>query len=1006
MAKVTSRRRPSQPGVQAGADSVAAKGVAASSPSSPPALAATTTSSSTVQAGDFLFGPGECDEPIPTPPLVRRYRYNVLIGLPPVDGVPVAPPLTVGSLIAKAMTPGATEAAGTLADFVDGVPINAEALLETKGAWHRPLLPEVVVADIGALARTGTAAASGKRWSIDPTAPVLATLAAGGEVIVPVLNGASVQRIRLRAGEAALREAPAVHVVDDATIAMARATVCLPGLARPVALTARQKGDLLQGRPVVSGRGRDAVILCKAALARSSQSAMVAGSIETGLGTVVVASPPPVAPSVPPAGSSAPPPLPPPARSGAGPDVASSPPAVVEMALLVPFEQRWTLKTYERGELISAIGLTPLEEVTIEVFSWDRRKSSVEDSSSSEAERTAEAQSIDRDTRDVFSELTRNSSFTWGLKGELSAGGYGSIGGNVGGGNTLNDVARRTGQTLQEATEKSTEKVKSSRQTKITEAIEEGSETRTTRKLRNANQAYPVTYNYFEVLARYSVVTDCLADEIVPVLTVPGAGGRLVVDVDFVRGNEAQLRRGLLTAALAAGFDAARLLWMRERACEELCRECLCSSDAPNANSALFMPAAAAAMALSRAVVQMPATPTSVDWRGFFHTIAPLPMGSAVPLGVTYDQMRRSLCVAALEWLQPGLWGGLHSAARALLAGSAPAPAQVMALYAAIVSVDPAVFDRATAPDAQVKGELQSHVGRLVNAAYATGARASLAAMIQNHVRGINATLDAIVDSLARLPVSSDAQARNLIVMVILYVVDQRVGFATTVDGGVKPLVQPAKDAIKPWLDERSGQDQAARTAAAAARTAREGAITAMFPTSKVLAARERFDALKRHIEDNNDYYAFLLLTEQIARGRYVAPPAIGLFLPLITPRPVAVIDGRLCFAFNADAPGARAVFDRIGKLTQGLVNDGKALEVTLPTPGFVIEPKLSMCSAAESYVEEARRIELEQRQALAIQAEMEAKRRRALIEGPTPVLDPFDPTPAALRIALEQPQP
>ena len=93
----------------------------------------------------------------------------------------------------------------------------------------------------------------------------------------------------------------------------------------------------------------------------------------------------------------------------------------------------------------------------------------------------------------------------------------------------------------------------------------------------------------------------------------------------------------------------------------------------------------------------------------------------------------------------------------------------------------------------------------------------------------------------------------------------------------------------------------------------------------------------------------------------------------------------------------------QVAALVDAVTNDGREVDVTLPTPGFVVEPKLSMCTAAEPYIEEARRIELEQRQALAIQAGMEAKRRTRLMEGPQPSLEPFDREAAAIKVSLQQ---
>src|SRR5690606_23283067 len=45
-----------------------------------------------------------------------------------------------------------------------------------------------------------------------------------------------------------------------------------------------------------------------------------------------------------------------------------------EIGLYTSFEQEWELKGYSRGALLNSITLSPREEVTVEVFTFDRLK--------------------------------------------------------------------------------------------------------------------------------------------------------------------------------------------------------------------------------------------------------------------------------------------------------------------------------------------------------------------------------------------------------------------------------------------------------------------------------------------------------------------------------------------------------------------------------------------------------------------------------------------------------
>jgi hypothetical protein len=137
-----------------------------------------------------------------------------------------------------------------------------------------------------------------------------------------------------------------------------------------------------------------------------------------------------------------------------------------------------------------------------------------------------------------------------------------TIGGNAGTKQVVGNITRTTLQNFHEQTIKASEKVHISRQLKITESEETGSENRTTRKLRNNNLCHPVTYHYFELDARYEVTTQFTKSEAVFVLLVNNPLARPNYGVDFIRTYETVLRSALLDPAVASGFDAARTLWI------------------------------------------------------------------------------------------------------------------------------------------------------------------------------------------------------------------------------------------------------------------------------------------------------------------------------------------------------------------------------------------------------------------------------------------------------------
>ena len=92
---------------------------------------------------------------------------------------------------------------------------------------------------------------------------------------------------------------------------------------------------------------------------------------------------------------------------------------VFELALHLPWTQTWTLLGYSRGVLLNTVSLSPQEETTIEIFTWDRRKSEAERTSSVESENSLEGSDTTRITSDVLRETQSSNEFTFKAGGEF-----------------------------------------------------------------------------------------------------------------------------------------------------------------------------------------------------------------------------------------------------------------------------------------------------------------------------------------------------------------------------------------------------------------------------------------------------------------------------------------------------------------------------------------------------------------------------------------------------------
>ncbi len=254
-------------------------------------------------------------------------------------------------------------------------------------------------------------------------------------------------------------------------------------------------------------------------------------------------------------------------------------PGGYEFVLRCPHRQVWTLLGYTRGGLLNSIPLAPQEETTIEIFSWDRRRTETETTTTDESEISTLGRQTIKDADQVVREAQRQRNWNANGKGEIGVKfGIVNLGGQAGGtiGKQLTDSARRTSDDVVEATDEATQRVKAVRQTRVTESAEFGSETRVTRTVRNLNMTRTLTFDYFETLASYRVETRLskgdvrlcvLVDDVLP-------GG---INRYFVLHNEGALRAALTSESYRAGFDAVRLLAEFEATCEVACAPgCAC----------------------------------------------------------------------------------------------------------------------------------------------------------------------------------------------------------------------------------------------------------------------------------------------------------------------------------------------------------------------------------------------------------------------------------------------
>ena len=254
----------------------------------------------------------------------------------------------------------------------------------------------------------------------------------------------------------------------------------------------------------------------------------------------------------------------------------------------VPIIQRWKSLGYERGTLLNTFSLAPREEVTVEVFSWDRNKTGTEATTSFESQRTDEATF----SRKLTDTVVDTASHSWGWQFGANAGFQVpqinlNVAANFSIDNRNQTSQQHTVESINDGTVKVATMLKSSLQTKVTEAREFGTENRTTRKFQNPNLGRILHFDCFEVLHRFEVTTEYDFPNARLCVLVPFNDFLQALEPSETKGRAGGLLmlEGMLFDAvperLRGGFDAARLYMAWDRLCQFSCDSaCECAKPA------------------------------------------------------------------------------------------------------------------------------------------------------------------------------------------------------------------------------------------------------------------------------------------------------------------------------------------------------------------------------------------------------------------------------------------
>jgi hypothetical protein len=633
------------------------------------------------------------------------------------------------------------------------------------------------------------------------------------------------------------------------------------------------------------------------------------------------------------------------AASGSDESVAPKVPAPDELRLAfhLPFRQEWRMLGYSRGRMVNSLTLGPLEEQTIEIFKWDRATRNMESTTSFDLEETQETTGTRRDTSDVAKDISRQSGFETnteakvGIKAEVV---NADFSGGLSAKTALNEAEKSTRQAIVEATSRATTHVRSSRTLKVVETRESGQETRVTRKLRNNNTCHSLTTAFFEILANYKAATFLRAEgvRIVALIEASSLADIQSFTRDRLRSHERALRFALLDQSLAPGFDAARFLDARERACGILCTGCRCSASAAGAGGGAEWEALKAALIALGGIVTT------------LRSYAPLPF----PTYIFFAEAEN----VAKPPVKPGTDDINRRAFTIAMSKYAPT---LLSRLAGINLSMPAT------PDAEAVGGI---LGALAPEAipamtYDKGTSESLGVSLYGEIFTINPE-----------PISCGIRTGALIGGIG--------GLSSYNNAGLPGALTDVKakyDAWKAFLEAQKAKDAKREEMERIAAEERALRVLEAYPLRETADAMERLEALLAHLNDprNRDHYRFAVWNERAGSDD---PVLLGLALAQISDGPpVGAVGSQLAVPVKVP-PGSKLeqlLNDSLADIRAAQPRDEH--DYILPTSAIYAEAFRGRCVACEDNVVRSEELDLRRRELENLRAEIDVKRVKARLD-------------------------
>jgi hypothetical protein len=171
---------------------------------------------------------------------------------------------------------------------------------------------------------------------------------------------------------------------------------------------------------------------------------------------------------------------------------------------MLKYRQDWQSTGYGIGELLFTTSLMPDEELVLEVKTWETSRIQQDREDTTDQRNVSDVKSTSSNATEAATENQTKTHEYVDAKASYSGFGFSA---SVDGGwsQDVSELQKNMEKTAQEHSEQTTSELRSTQKVRVAVSRETGSESKTTRRIRNINQTHTLNANYYEVLREYDV---------------------------------------------------------------------------------------------------------------------------------------------------------------------------------------------------------------------------------------------------------------------------------------------------------------------------------------------------------------------------------------------------------------------------------------------------------------------------------------------------------------------